>query len=178
FSAGGNDWIMLALEFGPRDEVVDWANDVIEANPDKLAILVTHAYMYYDDTIYDWANKGTSQSWNPHSYGVAGQAGGVNDGQELWDKLVSKHENFRFVFNGHVLNDGTGYRATVGENGNVAHQTLANDQMNVQGGPGDMRLLAFEDDGAPVNVRTSSPVLNRFDTAADQEFPLTLNQLP
>src|SRR5690606_16031621 len=67
FSAGGNDWLVLALEFGPRDEVVDWAASVVEVNPDKLAILVTHAYMYYDETIYDWATKGSTQNWNPHS---------------------------------------------------------------------------------------------------------------
>ena len=178
FSAGGREWIVLALEFGPRDEVVDWANDVIAAHPDKLAMLVTHAYMYYDETIYDWANKGTSQSWNPHAYGVANLPGGVNDGQELWDKLVSKHENFRMVFNGHVLNDGTGYRATLGDHGNVVHQMLANYQMKSEGGMGDMRLLEFLPDGETVKVRTYSPVLDRYDTAFDQEFTLNLNQLP
>jgi hypothetical protein len=178
FSAGGNDWLVLALEFGPRDEVVDWAASIVEANPDKLAILVTHAYMYYDETIYDWATKGPSQQWNPHSYGIASQPGGVNDGQELWDKLAGKYENFRFVFNGHVLGDGTGYRATVGENGNVVHQILANYQFNVEGGQGDMRLLEFLEDGKTVKIRTYSPVLDRYNTAADQQFDVILNELP
>ncbi len=178
FTAGGQEWLALALEFGPRDAVVDWANDVVAANPDKLVMMVTHAYMYYDETIYDWATKGSSQNWNPHSYGVANGPGGVNDGQELWDKLVSKHENFRLVFNGHVLSDGTGYRATLGDHGNVVHQMLANYQMKTQGGMGDMRLLEFLPDGETVNVRTYSPVLGRYDTASDQQFTLNLNQLP
>jgi hypothetical protein len=178
FSAGGNDWLVLALEFGPRNEVVTWADQVVTAHPNHKTMLVTHAYMYYDDTIYDWGVKGANQSWNPHSYGVANLPGGVNDGQELWDKLVKKHDNFSFTFNGHVLGDGTGYRATLGDNGNVVHQILANYQFNTQGGQGDMRLLEFLPDNETVIVRTYSPVLDRYNQAADQEFVLNLNALP
>ena len=179
FNAGGQDWLVLALEFGPRDEVIDWANQIVESHPDHLTSLVTHAYMYFDDTIYDWQTKGTSQSWNPHSYGMANLPGNtVNDGQELWDKLVSKHDNFRLTFNGHVLGDGTGRRATLGDGGNVVHQMLANYQFNAQGGQGDMRLLEFLEDGETVIVRTYSPVLDRYDEAPDQQFTINLNQLP
>ena len=101
----------------------------------------------------------------------------MNDGQELWDKFVKKHENFKFVFNGHVLGDGTGKRATLGDNGNVVHQILANYQFNAQGGQGDMRVLEFKADGETVVVRTYSPVLDRYNTAADQQFTLNMNSL-
>jgi hypothetical protein len=178
FNAGGEDWIAFALEWGPRDAVVQWADQVLTAHPNHNAILVTHAYMYNDDTIYDWATKGSSQQWNPHAYGIQNLPGGVNDGQELWDKFVKKHENFKFVFNGHVLGDGTGRRATAGDNGNVVHQILANYQFNTQGGQGDMRLLEFKADGETVVVRTYSPVLDRYNTAADQEFTINMNQIP
>src|SRR5690606_12637477 len=101
FNAGGSDWLVLALEWAPRDAVVDWANNVAESHPDHKAILVTHAYMYNDETIYDWETKGSSQSWNPNVYPVANVPGEtINDGQQLWEKLVSKH-NFQFTFNGH-----------------------------------------------------------------------------
>ena len=176
FSAGDQDWLVLALEWGPRDEVVAWAGQVASDHPNHNAMLVTHAYMYYDETIYDWASKGSSQSWNPHSYGID-NISSVNDGQELWDRLVSKHENFRMTFNGHVLNDGTGFRSTLGINGNPVHQMLANYQMNAEGGMGDMRLLEFKPDGNTVEVRTYSPVLNRYDKDFDQEFTLELDEL-
>jgi hypothetical protein len=177
FNANGEDWIAFALEWGPRDAVVQWADQVLSspAYTNHNAILVTHAYMYNDDTIYDWATKGSSQSWNPHSYGIQNLPGGVNDGQELWDEFVKKHDNFRFVFNGHVLGDGAGKRATLGNNGNVVHQILANYQMNAQGGQGDMRLLEFKADGETVVVRTYSPVLDRYNTAANQQFTLNMN---
>jgi hypothetical protein len=178
FEAGGEQWLVLALEWGPRDEVVAWANRVVDDHPNRKVILVTHAYMYYDETIYDWAEKGEGQNWNPHAYPLTKNPGEtVNDGQELWDKLVRKHPNFRFVFNGHVLNDGTGYRSTRGDAGNVVHQLLANYQMKEEGGMGDMRLLEFKADGQTVEVRTYSPVLARYDEAFDQQFTLRMDEL-
>ncbi|CAE7261730.1 yvnB [Symbiodinium sp. CCMP2456] len=177
FDANGQKWLVVALEFAPRDEVVVWADRIVAEHADLPAILVTHAYMYSDDTIYDWRAKGAKQSWNPHAYGVAKQPGEtVNDGKELWDKLVSKHKNFRLVFNGHVLNDGTGYRSTKGIEGNVVHQMLANYQFKKEGGQGDLRLLEFSQDG-DVAVRTYSPVLDRHDRADDQEFKIRLDEL-
>jgi 3',5'-cyclic AMP phosphodiesterase CpdA len=178
FEAGGKKWLVLALEWGPRDEVVEWANKVVEDHPDHQAMLVTHAYMYYDDTIYDWKTKGTKQNWNPHSYGLEKTTGtSVNDGVELWDKLVSKHPNFRMTFNGHVLQDGAGFRSTAGEHDNPVHQMLANYQMNKEGGQGDMRLLEFLPDGKTVEVRTYSPVLDRYDERPNQQFTFNLEEL-
>ncbi len=175
FRAGDGDWLVLALEWAPRDEVVAWANEIVAAHPRHLAMLVTHAYMYNDDTRYDWAAKGAAQKWNPHSYGVAKlPAATVNDGQQLWDKLVSRHANFRFTFNGHVLGDGTGFLSSTGKHGNVVHQMLANYQFNTEGGQGDMRLLEFKAGGNTVAVRTYSPVLDRYDTAPDQQMTLTM----
>ncbi len=177
FTAGGEDWLVLSLEFGPRDGVVSWANQVVSDHSDHRAMLVTHAYMYYEEERYDWATYGSSQSWNPHSYGVARLPGGVNDGQELWDDLVSQHENFEFVFSGHVLGDGTGYLGSEGVNGNVVHQMLANFQMDFQGGNGYMRLLEFMADGETVNVRSYSPVTGAYDTMFDQQFTLNRNEI-
>lgn len=178
FRAGGNDWLVLSLEWGPRNEVVEWANQVAANHPGHLAMLATHAYMYNDDTRYDWETKGSSQSWNPHSYPLAQLPGEtINDGEQLWSKLVSQHENFRFVFSGHVLGDGAGFLSSEGVHGNVVHQMLANYQMKPQGGQGDMRLLEFLPDGETVVVRTYSPTLDRYDVVYDQEFTLHLNQL-
>ena len=109
FSAGSRDFVVIVLEFGPRNDVVRWANEVAAKHHNREAILVTHAYMYYDETRYDWAKYGQKQSWNPHSYGIAPASNeDVNDGEELWQKLVAKQDNFILTVNGHVLNDGLG----------------------------------------------------------------------
>ena len=46
FHAGGTDWLVLSLEFGPRDHVLDWANEVVASHPNHRVIVVTHDYMY------------------------------------------------------------------------------------------------------------------------------------
>ena len=37
----------------------------------REAILITHSFIYYDDTRYDWKKYGAKQRWNPHGYGIA-----------------------------------------------------------------------------------------------------------
>ena len=56
---------------------------------DRHAILLTHAYLYSDETRYDWPVRQREQNWNPNGYGVAKLAP-VNDGEALWQKLVSR----------------------------------------------------------------------------------------
>lgn len=70
FSAGGRDWIVVALEFGPRHETVAWADKILAEHPNRLGILITHAYMYYDDTRYDRQGR-PNQRWSPHTLAVA-----------------------------------------------------------------------------------------------------------
>lgn len=170
FSAGGVDWIILALEWGPRDEVVAWARGIMDAHPGRCGILITHSFMYNDDTRTDHTKPKGQEHYNPHDYRTPG---GVNDGQELWDKLV-RHYDFRLVFSGHVLGDGTGYRADRNDTGSTTHQLLANFQMRELGGEAYMRLVEFRPDGA-VQVKTYSPLYGRYLLAPDQQFSFILD---
>jgi hypothetical protein len=45
FRAGGMKFLVLTLEFKPRDEALAWANRVAEQHPDHRIIVVTHAYL-------------------------------------------------------------------------------------------------------------------------------------
>lgn len=174
FRAGGADWLVLALEFGPRNAVVAWANAIVSQFPTRRVILITHAYLYNDDTRYDWAAKGAAQSWNPHAYGIAADPEGTNDGEELWRKLVKLHPNFTLVLNGHVLNDGLGRLASVGDHGNVVHQMLVNYQMQPLGGEAVLRLIEFLPDGRTVQVKAFSPLHGTYKTDPQNQFLLTL----
>jgi 3',5'-cyclic AMP phosphodiesterase CpdA len=171
FSAGGRDYIIMALEWGPRDAVVTWADGVMARNPGRYGILVTHAYMNNNDFRYDIKDTSRSQLYNPHQYGTEG---GVNDGEELWQKLVRRHP-FVMTLNGHVLGDGTGYLASVTDKGNTCHQMLSNYQFRNLGGEGYMRLLEFLSDGKTVKVYTYSALYDTFLPDADQNLTLTLD---
>lgn len=171
FSAGGRDYIVLSLEWGPRDAVVQWADGVMAANPKRYGILVTHAYLNWNDKRYDHTDTVNPQDFNPYQYGTAG---GVNDGEQLWQKLVRKHA-FVMTLNGHVLGDGTGYLASVTDKGNICHQMMSNYQFRTLGGEGYMRLLEFEEDAKTVKVFTYSPLYDSFLTEPDQTFTITLD---
>ena len=173
FSAGGVDWLILALEWGPRSNAVAWANQIVSAYPNRKVILITHAYTYSDNTRYDWAAKGTSQSWNPHSYATANDPGGTNDGEELWTKLVSLYPNFVMVINGHVLNSGLGRLESTNNFGNVVHQMLVNYQMQALGGGADLRLVEFLPDGKTEQVTAYSPYYGTWMTDSGNQFILT-----
>jgi len=171
FEAGGHQWIVVSLEWAPRDETVAWANDVMTLYPDHKGILITHAYMNNNDLRYDYTDTQNPQTYNPHLYSTPGTK---NDGQQLWDKLVRKH-NFVFAFNGHVLGDGTGYMASRNDQGKIVHQMLANYQMRTLGGETYMRLLEFLPDGRTVQVKTYSPLYDSYLLQADQQFLLELD---
>lgn len=99
FQAGGVDWLVLSLELWPRTAVVDWAGTVLAAHPSHNAIIVTHMYLNGDGSI-STSNGGY----------------GANSPRYLYDTLVSRYANVRFVFSGH-----TGqaiHRTDTGVNGN------------------------------------------------------------
>lgn len=175
FEANGRKFLVLGLEFGPRKDVVRWANDVVAKHAEREAILITHAYMYYDDTRYDWKKYGAKQSWNPHAYGVAKTTSDdVTDGEELWNELVSKHENFIMTLNGHVLNDGLGRITTQTPKGRDVHQMLVNFQMRPKGGDGWMRLIEMKADGKTASIVDFSPTRNEHNLSAQNAFSIKL----
>jgi hypothetical protein len=163
-------WLLLSLEFGPRDAALEWAGEVARRHAGIPAILVTHAYLYSDGTRYDHRTR-PDQMWNPHRY-LDGGAGGVNDGEEMWRKLVSRNDNITFVLCGHDLADGVGRLTSVRADGTAVHQLLANYQTGALGGEGFLRLLRFFPDERIVAVRTYSPYVRRFKVDAENEFTL------
>ena len=90
---GGNDYLFIMLEFGPRDAVLTWAVGILDTYPTRDAIIITHCYMYRDGT---WC--GTGDEWNPHDIMPAGAD--CNDGDEIWAALKSK-ANIVWIQNGH-----------------------------------------------------------------------------
>jgi len=170
FRAGGTDWIILALEWSPRNATVQWANNVLAKYPQRKAILVTHAYLYDDSTRYDWAKKGKSQEWNPHDYPPKDAA---NDGEELWQKLVRKHD-FALTLNGHVCHTGLGFLSSKNDQGHMTHQMLVDYQQRQLGGEGYLRILEFLPDGKTVHVKSYSPLYDKYLRDAANQFTFQL----
>jgi predicted phosphodiesterase len=175
FSAGDRQFLVLGLEFGPRRDVVRWANDVVASHRDREVILITHACLYFDNSRYDWTKLGLKQSWNPHNYAVAkATQDDVLDGEELWTELISRHENFVLTLNGHVLGDGLGRLLSPTPAGREVPQLLVNFQMKPRGGDGWLRLLEFRPDGKTVQVYDYSPTRRQQNESPQNCFRIDL----
>ena len=171
--APGGCWLILSLEFGPRDAVLAWADEIAKRYAALPAIVVTHAYLYSDGTRYDHLNR-PDQLWNPHVY-MADHPDGdgqVNDGEEIWRKLIVRNDNILFVLCGHDLSDGVAELTSARPDGTLVHQVLANYQTGKLGGEGFLRTMRFFPAQRRVAIRTYSPYVNRFKTDPDNEFSL------
>ena len=123
FSAGGVDWLVLSLEFGPRDSVLAWASQIVANYPNRRVIVDTHAHVYFDNTLL---GSSTNQSATPTSYGR------MNNGTDVWEKFLRHYANMGFVFCGHI--SGAGRLVGVGDYGNQVFQMLACYQEYLLGG--------------------------------------------
>lgn len=130
---GGRKFLFLSLEFGPRDEVLAWADDILTKHSDHTAIIITHCYMY----MYGERTKKGDQH-NPKDYPGAA---GANDGEDQWHKSFKKHCNVLAVFSGHQITENVSYRTDLGEQGNLVFQSFQNWQCAENCGEGRIRIL-------------------------------------
>jgi hypothetical protein len=175
---GPQQWLVLGLEFGPRDAVLTWADGVLKAFPTKPAIIVTHAYLYGDGTRYDVAKSGLDssqpnfQAFIPQSYYYTTKEGS-NDGEQIWQKLIVPNPNVRLVFCGH--DNGAARLASLRPDGSRVHQMLSDYQwLDDSGGSGYLRVLQFDYGQKQIRVQTYSPYLDQFMTDDANQFTLSL----
>jgi len=176
---GPQQWLVLGLEFGPRDAVITWADGVLKAFPTKPAIIVTHAYLYGDGTRYDVAKSGLDpnqpsfQAFIPQSYYYTTKEGS-NDGEQIWQKLIVPNPNVRLVFCGH--DNGAARLTSLRPDGSRVHQMLSDYQwLDDSGGSGYLRVLQFDYGQKQIRVQTYSPYLDQFMTDDANQFTLSLD---
>lgn len=141
FKAGGVKWLVISLEFCARKAPVEWANTIIPQFPKHNVIILTHSHLTGNGVI-DQRNAG---------YGDLSP-------QQIYDQLISKHSNVRFVFSGHT--GSSTYRVDTGEKGNKIYQILQDYQGQDAGG-GYIRLLEIDTKAGTVNGKMFSPYYHR-----------------
>jgi Calcineurin-like phosphoesterase/Carboxypeptidase regulatory-like domain len=161
-NVSGRNYLILVLEFAPRDSALAWADGILKANQDKEAIIVTHMFTYMDNTRISGCDLNSAAS-----FGV----GQDNNGDDMWWKLVQKYPNIHLVLSGHVVQgDGTGRRMDLGASGNLVNQILSDYQSDPYGGGGYLRLLRVSLSLNRVGVSTYSPYLDSFKTDDHNQF--------
>lgn len=164
-TVNGIKYLIFTLDYGASDSVLNWAGGIIEKNKDCNVIITTHAYLFRDGTTLDEGDV------CPPSL-----SGGYNDGDDMWEKLIKKHENIVLVLSGHDPSDYIVLAQDKGENGNVVSQLLIDPQGTdvALGGCGLVAMLYFSEDGSKVDVRYYSTVTNKY-YLIDNQFSFELN---
>lgn len=171
FNHGKQKWMIMGLEFGPRNEVLEWADKVVKDHPERNVIMITHCYMYSDST-----RVGEGDNWRPQAYGIGKDTGAkqVNDGEQIWNKLVKPNANIRIVLSGHILHSGIGTRVDNNDFGLPVYQMLQNYQSGVKGsqngGNGYMRIIKINTRKKLMKISTWSPFLRQFNHDEGQNF--------
>ena len=128
---------MISLEFCPRMGPINWAGDIVKEFFNYNVIIITH---------YHLTPKGE----------IADRNAGYGDfsPKDVFERLVKKYANIRFVLSGHVMSSAL--KVDTGENGNKIYQILQNYQNEDLGG-GYIRLLTFDIDKKSVSASMYSP---------------------
>ena len=164
FSVGEIDYIILNLDFGATDDILLWADGILKEHSDRRAIIATHGYLNSDGTTL---NKGDYAT--PSSY-----LDTLNDGDMMWDKLFSKHENVDMIVCGHMHSDSIICSPATGENGNTVYQLLMDPQSTDKklGGLGIVAMMYFTEDGNHARVEYYSTVLEKYFRESNSEIML------
>lgn len=169
FNIQGTDYLIMTLDFAPNEKTLDWANKVIEAHPNHKVIAVTHAYMYRDGTTID-----DGDCYPPTYY--SGYTNAQN-GDDMWEKCFSKHDNVLMVLSGHDPWQHIVYRQDEGKNGNIVTQMLIDAQyvdLN-NGSTGMVAMFYFSNDGKTLTVRYYSVEKDCYGSPLSQ-FTIDLNK--
>ncbi len=123
FSAEGVDFVFLHLECNAPDDVLDWANTVLEQHAQRVALISTHMdlgpieHPREPHEFFD-APKGRMR-WNK----IHGQRG--NTPEQMWDKCYRRHANLLAIFSGDQSRTSARYLASVGDHGNTVHALMS-----------------------------------------------------
>ena len=164
FSVGEIDYIIINLDFGATDDILEWAGSVLDAHPEHRAILTTHGYLNGDGTTLD-----VTDAYDPTTYDKK-----FNSGEEMWEKLVSKHENIDMMVCGHMHHDSIVCTPREGDAGNTVYQILMDPQTTCKnlGGLGVIGLMYFTADGSRARVEYYSTVFDKYFCESNKNIEL------
>ncbi len=163
-TVGDVKYLIVTLDYGPSDAVLNWANGIIAANLDCNVIVATHAYLLPNGT-----TDISSATEMPSTLT------GGNDGADIWNKLIRKHKNIVMVVGGHNSSNQVVVTQSKGDYGNTVTQMLINHQdldasadMQEYGGTGMVTMMYFSADGKNVQVECYSTTKEQYYLASNQ----------
>ncbi len=153
FEVGGMKFVVLHLECNAPDDVLAWADLILEKYSDRRAMVTSHMGLgplekpkkpsdYFD------AAKGRMKWKKCH-----GKRG--NTPQQMWEKCFSKHKNLFLVISGDQGRTQAMKQEVLGSKGNTVHELLSDY------GASGLRVMRFVPAENKIEVRTWDPLKGR-----------------
>ncbi|WP_221850157.1 LamG-like jellyroll fold domain-containing protein [Curtobacterium herbarum] len=136
FTAGGREWVVLALDWHTSVGGLAWASSVLAARPHAPVILTTHTLVDSDPT---------------------GGAAFDAYGQQFWDAFIAQHDQVFLTLNGHYWGPGRTTKQNAAGHDVALH--LTNYQNRYYGGAAMIRLYHVDLERNVIDVETLSPFL-------------------
>lgn len=127
---GGRTAYIVALEFGPRPEVVEWAGEFISINQEADFYLLTHEWLTRNGGLVS-----DSESYSFMQFGTDGRATAPSG---IWNSIVRPYDNVIAVICGH--NGFVASLFTPNDAGREVPQILFNLQYQEHGGDSMLQL--------------------------------------
>ncbi|MEZ6050784.1 MAG: serine/threonine protein phosphatase [Planctomycetaceae bacterium] len=172
FEAEGLPFVFLHLECNAPDDVLAWADTVMDSHADRLAIVTTHMDLGPRDkpkqsSDYFDAPKGR-MTWTKRH-----QERG-NSPQQMWEKCFQHHANLLMICCGDQSRSQALRQESQGVHGNTVHELLSDYGSN------GLRVMRFDPQMQQIQVRTWNPMTNEFcqgtkivSEAAQHQFTLS-----
>ena len=152
----GNKYMLIAIEYEPRNAVLEWANKVVSEHSDYNVIISTHGYQTYNYT----------SKQNTYLTGKDTELLGedANSGKDIWEKFASQHKNVVSVVCGHVYHEDIHATTSIGVNGNKVQEIISNAQLTdvLMKSSGTVTILRISEDGTKANVNHYSTKNNSY----------------
>ncbi|MCA1952839.1 MAG: metallophosphoesterase, partial [Hyphomicrobiales bacterium] len=163
----GTKWLVLSMEFGPRNDVIRWAGDVIEDHLDHRVIIASHALTDYAGR-HDPLGGPLYDEGAGYDYGMGRDPQGANDGETIYRELLAKYPNISMTFSGHIFGDGAETNVSYSQYGNPVFEMLVNYQNGIsreitgngnealgnRGGNGAIRLVVVDPANNSISTET------------------------
>ncbi|MBN1538152.1 MAG: DNRLRE domain-containing protein, partial [Anaerolineales bacterium] len=149
FSASGMDFILINLQYNADSGMLDWADGLLKANPNRRGIVAQHNIL---NTNNSWQNEATYTA--------------LKDNPNLF-LIVCGHM--------HSSSDGSAYRAETGDFGQTIHVLLTDYQdYNGSGNTGYMRILTFKPADDEIYAQIYSPYVDAYLTSESNYEQFTM----
>lgn len=164
FEESSIKYLVISIEFGADDQVLNWANEIAASYPDRRIIVITHGYLDADGQYLDVprAHAPKGYSWN--------NVIEVNDGSDIYNKFIKKHKNMFMVLCGHVPTDDIIFKESIGDNGNIIMNFLIDGQglLNNAAGENMLALFSFDEVNQELSINYVSTITKKLFNTQNQ----------